>query len=428
MAEQEKAISVVTLALAKKYTADTAIGMGAVKGAPCRIKSIVNQDGQNIVTFEQTDNEGGLHESEMRVNDGTPIYTWTAGDHYNYGDLVIYASAFYRCIRENSDSTFDDTKWNEIGSPDGNYDIVQNASLLPPRFTPADRKMYYSIEDAAFYLWDGTQWVYQAAGALTDLLKATKTVGGVSSGMQFDSGTSLETIIRQMLNPVEGPTLTPPSATTTTADAKVYEKGATVNVTIKVNLNRGSISPAYGTSGYRSGPATGYALNGGTQQAGNSFNVAIDENNTEFIGTAWYSQGEQPKDSHGNDYSTPLPAGSVTSSALVFEFVNALQANTSNAGTIAKLPIVSKTVKTYTYHFPACSTDNPETFDVPSSQTITAVEVKNELTGGWDDASSEFRTSDTTHSDAGGTTTAYTRYTCTLPYAMDARDIRIKQA
>ena len=101
MAEQEKAISVVTLALAKKYTADTAIGMGAVKGAPCRIKSIVNQDGQNIVTFEQTDNEGGLHESEMRVNDGTPIYTWTAGDHYNYGDLVIYASAFYRCIREN---------------------------------------------------------------------------------------------------------------------------------------------------------------------------------------------------------------------------------------------------------------------------------------------------------------------------------------
>lgn len=51
MAENEKAISVVTLALAKKYTKDTAAGMGAVKGAPCKIKKTEKIDGQNIITF-----------------------------------------------------------------------------------------------------------------------------------------------------------------------------------------------------------------------------------------------------------------------------------------------------------------------------------------------------------------------------------------
>lgn len=154
-------VSAVTYGLAKKYTDETAHQFGGLKGASCTIKSINHQDGQNVVTFEWENNSGEKRTSVMYVEDGTPIYTWTAGDTYHYGDLVIYASAFYRCIVENSDSIFDDTKWNEIGSPDGNYDIVQNSSLLPPRFTAADTKMYYCIEEGLFYLWDGSQWVRQ---------------------------------------------------------------------------------------------------------------------------------------------------------------------------------------------------------------------------------------------------------------------------
>lgn len=148
-------------ALAKKYTDDTAIQFGGLKGAPCTIKSITKQDGQNIVIFEWKNDQGDTRESTMYVDDGTPIYVWESGNTYHYGDLVIYESCFYRCIVENSDVEFDDTKWNEIGSPDGNYDIVQNSSLLPVRFTPADRKMYYSIEDGFFWLWNGISWESQ---------------------------------------------------------------------------------------------------------------------------------------------------------------------------------------------------------------------------------------------------------------------------
>lgn len=153
--------SAITYALSKKYTNDSLIGIGALKGAPCKIKSIIKEHGQNIITFEWTDDLGNNHESKLYVDDGTPIYTWTPNYPYEYGDLVIYESCFYRCIAANSDPVFDDRKWNEIGSPDGNYDIVNTASELPVRFTPADRKMYYVIDEQLFYLWDGTAWVAQ---------------------------------------------------------------------------------------------------------------------------------------------------------------------------------------------------------------------------------------------------------------------------
>ena len=153
--------SAVTYAVSKHYVNETIDGFGYLKGTPCTIKSIVKQNGQNIVTFEWKNDAGDTRESKMYVDDGTPIYVWTSGNSYKYGDLVIYESCFYRCITPNSDVIFDDTKWNEIGSPDGNYDIVQKESLLPTRFTPADRKMYYSIEDSVFLLWNGTKWVAQ---------------------------------------------------------------------------------------------------------------------------------------------------------------------------------------------------------------------------------------------------------------------------
>lgn len=144
--------------LSKKYTDETADQFGGLKGAPCTIKSVKHQNGRNIVTFEWKNDSGATRESEMIVYDGTPIYVWESGNTYHYGDLAIYESCFYRCIVENSDVLFDDTKWNEIGSPDGNFDIVQNSSLLPPVFTAADRKMYFSIEDNFFWLWNGEKW------------------------------------------------------------------------------------------------------------------------------------------------------------------------------------------------------------------------------------------------------------------------------
>ncbi len=155
------ALSTTTYALAKKYTDESLIGMGALKGAPCKVKSVNTVNDQVIVTLEWKDDLDNTHESEVVIQQGTPIYNWTSGYSYKYGDLAIYAACFYRCTAPNNDIVFDSTKWAEIGSPDGNYDIIETAAQLPSRFTAADRKMYYVINENLFYLWNGTQWVPQ---------------------------------------------------------------------------------------------------------------------------------------------------------------------------------------------------------------------------------------------------------------------------
>ena len=151
-------MDIITLALSKKYTEDTVIGLGALKGENCTIKSVEKKDGQNIVTFEWTGTDGTKKETKMYVEDGTPIYVWETGNTYHYGDLVIYSSAFYRCVYDNSDTVFDDSHWSEIGSSDGNYDIVPDESFLPTRFTSADKKMFYAYEEECFYFWNGYNW------------------------------------------------------------------------------------------------------------------------------------------------------------------------------------------------------------------------------------------------------------------------------
>lgn len=146
-------------ALSRSYTAKTADALGAVKGAPCTIKSTEHKDGRNKIVFEWTGDSGAKQETTIYVYDGTPIYVWEGdGTTYKYGDLVIYASAFYRCIYENSDTTFDESHWQEIGSSDGNYDIVPDETFLPTRFTPADKKMFYAYEEDVFYFWNGYNW------------------------------------------------------------------------------------------------------------------------------------------------------------------------------------------------------------------------------------------------------------------------------
>lgn len=259
------------------------------------------------------------------------------------------------------------------------------------------------------------------SSTLSANLKASKTVGGISSGKEYASGTDLQVILRDMLNPVENPTFTAPSATIAGNGASLLEAGTTASKTLTVTFNRGSISPAYGTSGKRSGEATGYALNGGDQQSGNTFSVTVSESNKSFSAVVSYAAGEQPKNSAGENYSTPLAAGTVTTNTLTYEFVDAMWSNAANIATIAKESLVSKSTKQKVFAFPAQGGSNWETFDIPASWTVTAVEVLNTLNNQYQDCASEFSVSDVTHGSV-----AYKRYTYSTGVSTGARSIRVK--
>ena len=282
------------------------------------------------------------------------------------------------------------------------------------------------VEDTDPQEYEWVQKNSQVAGELSDSLTAVVDAGGITVGTNFPAGTSFETLWRRLLAPTLYPTLTAPTATLTTTATRLLEAGSSITATLVAGLNRGSISPAYGTSGYRSGPAIDYAINGGTAQAETNFEVTVDEDHTSFTATVNYEAGEQPLDSDGGDYETALEAGSVNSPALTFELVDALWANTSAIATIAKLPLVSKTEKEFVFSFPPATVTNPETFDVPANWNITNILVLNTLANTWDPDETEFTATDVAHDNAASTSVNYKRYTCNLPYAMGERKIKIK--
>lgn len=264
------------------------------------------------------------------------------------------------------------------------------------------------------------------SGSLSAPLTASKSVGGITSGKTYPADTGFEEMWRDMLNPVENPTFTAPTAALSTTGGTLLESGSSVSKTFTVTFNRGTISPAYGTSGKRAGEATGYSLNGGTEQQSNTFTETVNASNKTFQASVSYAEGPQPKNSAGENYSTPLPAGTVNSNTITFEFVNAIWSNATNNSTIAKEALISKGAKTKTFVFAASTASTPETFDIPVDLgTIDKVEVLNELSGKYESCINEFTVSNTTHNNAGGETVNYKRYVDSRGYSSGQRTIKI---
>jgi hypothetical protein len=92
---------------------------------------------------------------------------------------------------------------------------------------------------------------------------------------------------------------------------------------------------------------------------------------------------------------------------------------------MTKQALVSKTAGTKQFDLPATTAEYPEQVDVPGSWTVSKIEVLNTLSGKWEDATSQFTKTTTSHDDAAGVAVSYNRYTCNLGMALGARSIRI---
>lgn len=376
--------------------------------------------------FFYTCKEGGTS-SDDPSSEGWYEYDAVADEYAVSADTEVDSEkTYYTLVADSS------VQPSENPATEGYFELDGTTYTKSTDSTVDGSKTYYLI--TATEVQTGTyEWVAKpvqdvsGAGQLNDELVVSESAGGISVGTTYNEGTSFETLWRDLLNPLTNPVLVAPSATLTTVASKLLEVGDSITATLTAVLNRGSITPANGTSGYRSGLADSYSLNGGaTQVSGEFADVTVDEDHDSFTATITYEAGEQPKDSRGGDYDSPLAAGSVTSPALTFEFVNALWANTASISTVAKLALVSASAGVKEFNFPAATIANPEVFDVPASWTVTGVEVYNTLSGTWETCASEFSVTDTVHDDAAGTETNYKRYTCNLGYDMGARRIRFK--
>lgn len=262
---------------------------------------------------------------------------------------------------------------------------------------------------------------------LDEDLTASVGAGGINVGDHFMKGSDFEDLFRKLLNPVKRPTITPPSATIVPFGGYLLETGSVAGKTVRVDFNRGSIIPPYGTNGFRAGSPISYEIDGVVQDS-DIFNIVVDESHSDWTATVVYEGGEQPKDSNGDDYDESLLSGSLTSSVLRFEFVDAIWSNQNDILTMDREPLISKSTKTKTFNFPAQTKTNPEMFDIPASWNVTKIEVYNDISRQFEDDAAEFTVTRVNHLNAAGAEVEYRRYTDNRGYAAGERQIRVTWA
>ena len=81
-------INVATLAAAKAYTNKLADGLGAVKGAPCQIKSITEVNNGHEVTFSWIGTSGAEETSSFTIENGVAGAKGDKGDPFTYNDFT----------------------------------------------------------------------------------------------------------------------------------------------------------------------------------------------------------------------------------------------------------------------------------------------------------------------------------------------------
>jgi hypothetical protein len=155
-------------------------------------------------------------------------------------------------------------------------------------------------------------------------------VGGVAAGTNLKGKTAIE-ILDTMLYPELWPTLIDPSSTFTITPNDTYQEvGASITISIYHDFKRGSISPAYGTSGFRSGELIDYTETGTV----GSYTVVLGVQS--WTSKANYAAGEQPLGSKGTKYDSPLAAGSTSVITRIITGVYPVYANTSTITTLTK--------------------------------------------------------------------------------------------
>lgn len=225
-------------------------------------------------------------------------------------------------------------------------------------------------DNTKFLKGDGTWAEVQGGGGGDPVAKYDYTtniaVGGIPVGTEIESTDLLADIVKQMLVTVYYPTFTAPSASLSYSVNNYVKVGSTVSAkTGTVTYNAGAITLQGTKQNDRGGAATGYSLStsgadteySDTNTTG-TFSVPALTRSTKgsitLTGTVNYAQGPQPKDSTGADYSTPLPAGSV-SATKTFNFIQPFYWGVSSTTTVSDFTgftesVTAKANKTVSYN------------------------------------------------------------------------------
>ena len=230
-------MDIITYILSKKYTNDSLDGIGAVKGAPCRISKIEPIEGGNEITFAWTSNSGVESTSTLIVKDGEQGNGIAKVEKIKTVDLVdTYRMTF------DDGSTFEYEVANGDSSLGGKIDIVKvNGVELPVVDKAVDIEIpeYIYIgntepTDENVVLWVNPD---ESGGAGGGSYSGTSgiDIGGIKKNQTFNNAT-LQEMFDMLLHPYEKPTMTLGINPTKTIYDKVTETLA--SITINANVTK----------------------------------------------------------------------------------------------------------------------------------------------------------------------------------------------
>ena len=219
-------------------------------------------------------------------------------------------------------------------------------------------------------------------------------VGGIEVGTTF-SNTTFGDFMDMLLYPELFPTFVAPSSTFALTQAGLREVGETVTLNFTTNFSRGSITPAYGTSGFRSGLPTTYTYTGtglspsvsssllSNAQTVSGYSVLVGAQ--DWTAKVTHLIGEQPLSSKGNSYESPYPAGDTAVDTVSITGVYPTFATTSGITTMTKASLVAMNSSYVQFNMVAESGSDKQKADLPVAwSTITGIQFYNTVSSQWE--------------------------------------------
>ena len=130
----------------QESTTDYIVVTGEITNATTFVFNFL--EAYTIDNFKVVSIDGVTLGSSSGGSEGTTIDNWTSGNSYNVDDLVIYSNKLYKCITDNSDSTFTPANWQKIGDSDftGATSSADGTNGLVPMPTSDDLDKFLSAD------------------------------------------------------------------------------------------------------------------------------------------------------------------------------------------------------------------------------------------------------------------------------------------
>lgn len=219
------------------------------------------------------------------------------------------------------------------------------------------------------------------------------SIGGIPQGYSLQ-GKTYEEILTLLLMGVMEPELTSPTLTvilnkTAGTPGKAFQTQGTMI------FNRGSITPAYGTSGFRAGLPNTYAYGSAVEQSQNlqiTFTLTIDnllEGDNLVVFEVAYDAGEQPKNSLGENFSSALSSGSIQQTITITGILPVYKVDQDGqlSEQDTSISYFEEDNGDYGYQldFPAESDTEAESqqIAIPAEKNVVGVQIYDVLTDSW---------------------------------------------